>query len=266
VSQGGMSLGLVNATNARDLGGHVTADGREVRRGRLFRANALHRLTGADLAALGALRLATVIDFRHPHEVELVGADRLPDPPPRRVVSLPLFDPEHDVFTTVNAVLNGGAASAARLRDGGSVAAMHELYRWFVEAPVARQVFGAALRLIADEEALPLLFHCTAGKDRTGWLATLVLGALGVDRAAATEDYLLTNELNAAGTAHVLATIAGRVDDPGLLMPLLQARREYLDEAYDAAQRHYGGIEGYLTGGLGLEPAVLDQLRANLLE
>jgi protein-tyrosine phosphatase len=263
-----VSLGLVTAPNARDLGGHVAADGRRVRRGLLFRANALHRLTDADLAAVGALRLVSLIDFRHPHEIELIGPDRLPDPPPRRVVSLPLFDPEHDVFTMVTAVLNGGAenASVSRLRDGGSVTAMHELYRWFVEAPMARQAFGAALRLIADEAALPLLFHCTAGKDRTGWLATLVLGALGVERAAATEDYLLTNELNAASTAHVLATVADRVDDPGWLLPLLQARREYLDEAFDAAQGRYGSLEGYLTGGLGLEPAILDQLRANLLE
>jgi protein-tyrosine phosphatase len=261
-------LGLVKASNARDLGGHITTDGRRVRRGRLFRASALHRLTDADVAAVGALRLASLIDFRHPHEIDLIGPDRLPDPPPRRVVSLPLFDPEHDVFTTVSAVLNGqtGEASVSPLRDGGSVTAMRELYRWFVEAPMARQVFGAALRLIADEDALPLLFHCTAGKDRTGWLATLVLSALGVDRAAVTEDYLLTNDLNADSIAYVLASLADRVDDPGLLMPLLQARREYLDEAYAAAQRRYGSIEGYLTGGLGLEPAILDQLRANLLE
>lgn len=262
-----MSLGLVNAANARDVGGHVAGDGRRVRRGLLFRADALHRLTDADVAAVGALRLASLIDFRHPHEIELIGTDRLPDPPPQRVVSLPLFDPEHDVFTTVSAVLNGGGegASLSQLRDGGSVTAMHELYRWFVEAPVARQVFGAALRLIADEDALPLLFHCTAGKDRTGWLATLVLSALGVERAVATEDYLLTNELNAAGTAHVLDTIGDRVDDPAVLMPLLQARREYLDAAFDAAERRFGSVEGYLTGGLGLEPETLHRLRANLL-
>ncbi|MGE5830546.1 MAG: tyrosine-protein phosphatase [Micromonosporaceae bacterium] len=263
-----MSLGLVNAANARDLGGHVSADGRRVRHRVLYRADALHRLTEADVTAVGALRLASLIDFRHPHEVELVGPDRLPEPPPRRVVSLPLFNAEHDVFTTVTAVLNGagGEASVTALRDGGPVLAMRELYRWFVEAPVARQVFGAALRLIADEDALPLLFHCTAGKDRTGWLATLVLSALGVDRAAVTDDYLRTNDLNASNIAYVLATLAGRIDDPGLLIPLLQARHEYLDEAFAAAERRYGSIEGYLTGGLGLEPEILDRLRANLLE
>jgi len=259
---------LEKATNARDLGGLVTADGRRVRSGLLYRANALNRLSDADVTVLGGLGLACLIDLRHPHEIELIGPDRLPPVPPGRVVSLPLFYSDHDVFTTVSAVLSGRAddPSLDRLRDGGAEAVMRELYRWFVEAPLARQAFGAALRIIADDEALPLLFHCTAGKDRTGWLAALVLSALGVERTVVAADYLRTNDLNAAGTAFVLAALAGRVDDPALLLPLLEARPVYLDEAFDAADRRYGGVDGYLTAGLGLDAASLDRLRGRLLE
>jgi protein-tyrosine phosphatase len=268
VSPGALSLGLEKATNARDLGGLVAADGRRVRSGLLFRANALNRLTEADVTVLGGLGLACLIDFRHPHEIELIGPDRLPPVRPRRVVSLPLFDPDHDVFTTVSAALTGrsGEASVDRLRDGGAEAVMRELYRWFVEASLARQAFGAALRIIADDEALPLLFHCTAGKDRTGWLAALVLSALGVERHVVTADYLRTNELNAPGTAFVLAALAGRVDDPAVLLPVLEARPVYLDEAFDAALRRYGGVDGYLTAGLGLDAAWRERLRGRLLE
>lgn len=263
-----MTLGLANATNARDLGGVATVDGRRVRRGLLYRANALNRLTDADLNVLDGLGLACVIDFRHPREIELIGPDRLPANPPRRLVSLPLFDPAHDVFTTVSAVLTGRAGddSVARLRDGGAVAVMRELYRWFIDAPMARQVFGAALRIIVDDGALPLLFHCTAGKDRTGWLAAVLLGALGVDRDTVNADYLRTNELNAPGIAYVLAALAGRVDDPALLLPLLEARAVYLQEAFDAVDRHFGGLDGYLSAGLGLDAATLDRLRSRLLE
>ena len=78
-----MSLGLEKATNARDLGGYRTRDGRVVRSGLLFRSNALNRLSDADVAAVGKLGLACLIDFRHQREIELVGEDRLPEPAPQ---------------------------------------------------------------------------------------------------------------------------------------------------------------------------------------
>jgi protein-tyrosine phosphatase len=262
------SLGLANATNARDLGGYPAAGGRWVRRGLLYRANALNRLTEADVEAVGRLGLACLVDFRHPHEIDLIGPDRLPSPPPPRHVALPLLDPEHDVFTTVSAALTGraGTESLVRLRDGGAVAAMLELYRWLVTAPMARRSFAAALRLIASADALPLLFHCTAGKDRTGWLSALVLSTLGVDRAIITEDYLRTNGLNATGTAYVLAALSDRAQDPTLLLPLLEARLEYLDLAFAEVDRIHGGMAGYLRDGLDIDQATVVALRANLLD
>ena len=262
------SLGLVNATNARDLGGYPAAGGRWVRRGRLYRANALNRLTEADIETLGGLRLACLIDFRHPDEIDLIGPNRLPTTPPVRQVALPLYDPAHDVFTTVSALLTGraGAESMVRLRDGEVAAAMLELYRWFVTSPTAREAFASALRVIASSDELPLLFHCTAGKDRTGWLSALVLSALGVDRSVITEDYLWTNELNAPGRAYVLARLTDRIEDPTLLLPLLEARLEYLDEAFAEVDRGYGGMDSYLRDGLGLDGATIEALRANLLE
>jgi protein-tyrosine phosphatase len=266
----GNPLGLEKATNARDLGGYRTRDGRTVRSGVLFRANALNRLSEADIASVGRLGLACVVDFRHQREIELVGVDRLPDPAPR-LVPLPLFDPDHDVFTAVNAVLRGlaGEETLAHLREdassGGARALMVDLYRRFVHTAELRAVFATAVRLIADPAQLPLLFHCTAGKDRTGWLAAVVLTTLDVDRETVMADYLRTTELNASGRDYMLSTLSAQLADPHVVRPLLEARAEYLEAAFDEADLRYGGMTGYLRDGLGVDDAVLDSLRTNLL-
>jgi protein-tyrosine phosphatase len=266
-----VTLGLVNAANARDLGGYSTADGRRVRRGLIYRANALNRLTDADVELVGGLGLACLIDFRHETEIELIGQNRLPTPPPGQLVGLPLFDPDHDVVTKISAALrrrSGGDAAGppVALPDAAAAAAgMTELYRWFAGAPAAREVFARALRLIASPDALPLLFHCTAGKDRTGWLAALVLSALGVEREIVVEDYLRTNDLNAKSTEYLLSTFADRVPDPSVLLPLFEARREYLEAAFAEVDR-VGGVEPYLRDALGLDDAEAAALRANLLD
>jgi protein-tyrosine phosphatase len=265
-----LTLGLVNAANARDLGGYATADGRRVRRGLVYRANALNRLTDADVELVRGLGLACLVDFRHQTEIELVGANRLPTPPPGRVIGMPLFDPDHDVVTKISAALRGrspgGAPMVETISEPGAAAdGMTRLYRWFASAPAARQVFADALKLIATPGALPLLFHCTAGKDRTGWLAALLLSALGVERSTVVEDYLRTNELNAKSTAYLLKTFGDRVPDPAVLLPLFEARREYLDAALAEVDR-YGGIEPYLTEALGLDDAVVAALRDTLLD
>ena len=220
-----VTLGLINAANARDLGGFTTTSGRLTRPGRVFRANALNRLSDDDLLAVGRLGLVHVIDFRHPEEIELTGPDRLPDSPACQLVPIPIFDPDHDVFTLVNAALGqarraarGQAAPAKIELSLATDAAMVALYRWFVTSPLARDSFARVLRLVATAESLPLLFHCTAGKDRTGWLAAVLLHALGVDRDPIRADYLRTNELNAAGNAYLLSQVRfapGRSDDAG---------------------------------------------------
>jgi protein-tyrosine phosphatase len=267
------TLGLINATNARDLGGFGTADGRRTRRGRVFRANALNRLTDDDVLALGRLGLVHVVDFRHDEEIKLTGPDRLPDIPACRLVPVPIFDPDHDVFTLVNAALGRRRRSADTSAEAAPLefpistdVAMVALYRWFVTSPLAREAFAQVVRLVATAESLPLLFHCTAGKDRTGWLSAVLLTALGVDRDSIRADYLLTNELNAAGNAHIIAQVGARLADPAALAPLLEARLEYLDAAFDQAEDSYGGMDGYVREGLGLDEAVLDALRDNLLE
>jgi protein-tyrosine phosphatase len=264
----GTTLGLANATNARDLGGLVTTDGRRVRSGLLYRANALNRLTEADIEAVAQLGLACVIDLRAEREVEMVGPDRLPVPPPRQLVALPLADRDNQVFAAVTALAKGELTDASAPLNADVLAAeMLRAYRWLATSEPARAAFGTALRLMADPSGLPLLFHCTAGKDRTGWLAAVVLSALGVDRPTIMADYLRTTELNEPSIAFMIERLESNgVANGSAVRPMLEARPEYLAEAFAAVDQAYGDLETYLRAGLGLDDTVIAGLRANLLD
>ncbi|MEU1689521.1 tyrosine-protein phosphatase [Micromonospora sp. NPDC005707] len=258
---------LVGAPNARDLGGLPTSDGRRVRAGRLIRTAALGRLTDEDLPVLGKLAPACVVDLRHATEQAVAPPDRLAGEP--RVVHLPVYDSAHPVFTYVSAVLLGHNLDAyEELARDGMPGAMAAIYRWFVTGESAREGFGTALRLAADGANLPLLFHCSAGKDRTGWLSVVLLTALGVDEPVIRADYLRHNELTESLREVLLAAMTRRRPDldPAVARPLLEVRPEYLDAAYDEVRRVHGTFDAYLRDGLGLTDATLAGLRANLLD
>jgi protein-tyrosine phosphatase len=267
-----MGWTLAGAPNARDLGGLVTADRRRVRRGMLIRAGALGRLTDDDVPVLAGLGLTCLVDLRHESEILAAPPSRLPNPGPR-VIHLPVFDPDHPAFTAISGYL--GAAWQGRDLNGyagllaeGTPAAMTEIYRWFVAGPAARASFAAAVHALADPANLPALFHCSVGKDRTGWLAVIVLTALGVDEAEIRRDYLRTNEFTARAHRALLDRLVARRPDIDVdaVRPMLEAREEYLDAAYDEVARRYGSFEAYLRDGLGVDDGVLRALRDNLLE
>jgi len=267
-----MTLGLQKATNARDLGGLAAKDGRRVRTGVLFRANSLHSLSDADVAVLDGLKLACVIDFRDTTEVTRVGVDRLP--PGLLPISLPVLDKTNDmdVFAVIADVARGAADASELdfLREeapgGGAPGMMAGIYRQFVTSATSRASFAQALRLIGDRDSLPLLFHCTAGKDRTGWLAALVLTILDVDRDTILADYLRTNDLSSGTLELILTVLDGKIPDPKVIVPMVQARAAYLEAAIEQAEHSYGGMDGYLRDGLGVDDALLASIRANLLE
>jgi protein-tyrosine phosphatase len=257
---------LVGAPNGRDLGGLVGAGGRRVRAGTLIRSAALGRLKDQDLPVLEQLGVACVVDLRGSSEIAVAPPDRLAGAP--RVVHLPVHDPEHPLFTYVAGVLLGHDLGAfPALAREGTPAAMAAIYRWFVTGESARAAFADAVRLAARPENLPLLFHCSAGKDRTGWLTVILLTALGVDEATIRADYLRTNELTESLREVILGAMRSRRPElrPEAVRPVLEVRPAYLDAAYDEVDRTYGSFDGYLRAGLGLDDAVLAVLRSRLL-
>ncbi|MET8309793.1 tyrosine-protein phosphatase [Micromonospora sp. NPDC005173] len=258
---------MVGAPNARDLGGLVGADGRRVRAGRLIRTPALGRLTDEDLPVLAKLGPACVLDLRDGSEIAVAPADRLVGEP--RMVHLPVHDPEHPVFTYVSAVLLGhDLNSYAELARQGTAGAMAEIYRWFVTGASARVGFAEAVRLATRPENLPLVYHCSAGKDRTGWLTVILLTALGVDEATIRAEYLRNNQLTDSLRAVIIEAMRRRQPelDVDAVLPVLEVRPEYLDAGYQEVRRVHGSFDGYLRDGLGLTDEILTGLRAQLLE
>ncbi|MFE3874730.1 tyrosine-protein phosphatase [Kitasatospora sp. NPDC059146] len=264
----GRSLGLRGAVNARDLGGYRTAGGGVLRAGVVLRSDGLNRVTAEDLDPLGALGLRAVVDLRSADEVREAGPDILPGGVTAH--HLPLLATDFDIHATLRGALAERSPDKQRalLGDGRAAAMMTGLYRWFVTDREARETFAALLRLLAAPDGVPLLFHCSAGKDRTGWAAALLLTALGVDRETVLADYLLTNERVAAVVELVLADFAGRglMREPELLLPVFRAERDYLDAAFAEVASGWGDFAAFWREGLGLDDRVLAGLRANLLD
>ena len=253
-------LPLDGAHNARDLGGYPGHEGRRVRWGVLYRSDALGELSDDDVSYLGRLGLRQVVDFRSPPERERA-PDRLPQAPAPRVVLRPIVGEVLDPKILQDRLLSGSARSheMAALLVAGNRAFVTEF----------SGEYAGFLRDLADAENVPALFHCTAGKDRAGFAAALTLLALGVERETVMQDYLLTNALSGSATDRILLTL--RVasffrTDPDDARPLFEARREYLQAAFDTIDERYGTTDAYFDRGLGIDAATLDRLRANLLE
>jgi protein-tyrosine phosphatase len=253
-------LPLDGAHNLRDLGGYATAGGRRVKWGVVYRSDALADLSDDDLAYLGRLGLQRVIDFRS--ELERArDPDRLPASPGLDVVLRPIRGDALDPAELRERLLSG-QGSADEWRD-----LLVEANRAFVRD--FDPVYAAFLRDLGDAGELPVLFHCTAGKDRAGFAAAVALLAAGVPRETVMRDYLLTNDFSADHTDHTLRLL--RVFSlfrarPDAVRPLFEARREYLQAAFDTIDADFGSTDAWLREGLGADDALLARVRENLLE
>ncbi|HSW20728.1 MAG TPA: tyrosine-protein phosphatase [Ramlibacter sp.] len=241
------SLGLQGATNFRDLGGYRTAHGRSVRRGRLFRSNHLAGLTDADLAAVGRLGLQTVVDFRHENEVAAAQNRPLPG---ARALGLPI-DPS--IRQTLEAAMAAGQVVDEALAQD----LMRAFYRGLVLDYADH--FAKLFRLLLEDGA-PLVFHCSAGKDRTGFAAALVLHVLGVPREAIVQDYLLTPHFWQIDPA----SVANLPEGVGAVLGGVQ--EDFLEAAFAAIDTERGGIDLYLERQLGVGSEQRERLRALYLE
>jgi protein-tyrosine phosphatase len=243
---------LASVDNLRDVAGsgagYPTAGGGRVRRGVFFRANEL-QLTDDDTLTLTGFGLTAVHDLRTADEVAAHPDAVLPGATWRHVEVAGI--PMDDVIDLAD------AAAAAAL--------MERVYRSFVEDPRSRRSFGSLLTRLAAQDG-PQLFHCTTGKDRTGWAAALLLHVAGVPDDIVLADYLLTNECSRANRARYLTMVetALGADQLPVFEPILVADTDYLGTAYAAVAASYGSLEAYLTAGLGLGPDTLDALVARL--
>ncbi|MDH2387247.1 tyrosine-protein phosphatase [Streptomyces sp. HNM0663] len=256
---------LEGAVNVRDLVGYRTYDGERVRYGRVCRADELGKLTEADVRTVAGLDLARVVDFRVPFEVGYNGPDRLPPgltPVARPVSDLGLFAQLLSVIGSPDPVRQEEVLGGGR---GGEL--MRAIYRALVTDQDNRARFAETLRDLSGEVPGPLLYHCTSGKDRTGWTSYVLLRALGLPDASARQDFLLSNAFRADADRRTRDAVRDRglMENPDLLIPVQEVRSSYLDAALDQAERDYGGLVGYLRDDLSLSTWTLLGLRFRLV-
>jgi protein-tyrosine phosphatase len=249
-------VSLDGALNCRDIGGYAAAEGRQVRTGAIFRCDKLSELSDDDLDELTDRGIRTVIDFRADHEVARDPSRLWPSVTTH--VPLPIGgDEAAEQIDFLRRILDKEITEF-------SVADVGQMY---VDMLNERQVqFGRFMQLVTDFENLPVLFHCTAGKDRTGIGAALILELLGVERSTVLDDYELTNALR---TAHRIPQLRPQLEAAGVdvdaILPALSAPRGAMEAALNHIDVEHGGAERYVADQLGFGDESLDLLRLQML-
>jgi protein-tyrosine phosphatase len=233
---------LEGAYNVRDVGGYLTDDGRITRWRRLLRADGMHRLTEEAQRTLLETGLRTIIDLRRPREAEN----------------------QPNVFATATTLRYRHMPLYQILVGDNDERTLGEIYRWVVDE--CQPQIAAVIRLLADPDALPGLVHCTAGKDRTGVIIALLLGAVNVPAETIVADYALSAEnLRGEFTEETRrrVTVAGR--DWEKYQRLLISPEEFMRDLLAHLDARYGGVQQYLRT-IGIDGEELAILRDMLTE
>ena len=259
----GRLLALEGAGNLRDFGGYALEDGSgRVRRGMLFRSNRLSQLSPADVEVLDATGIETVFDLRSPKERDAdptawrrggLAFHTWPPGHKRRLVDMALEYPQTE-------------AGARQL-----------MLDFYAELPrTLGHAFGGIMAIIADGGA-PCVMHCSAGKDRTGMAAALVLSALGVPRETVLDDYAMTDRIAANEDDMARSLFTGRdggekakgalrkAFPPEAIAVMRSARPEFLEAAFAGIAREFGTMPEYFES-IGVDAAMRDRLASLLVE
>ncbi|EFL14813.1 tyrosine-protein phosphatase [Streptomyces sp. C] len=253
--------------NLRDLGGTPLAGGRTVRPGLVLRAGALDRLDLDADPAVAALGLRTVIDLRSDAE-RADHPDRIPDGVRlmvRDVLADKMSDHRMPAATQLKDLLGDPAVAEEHLGGGKAQALFGSVYRSFVSTGSAHAAYRTLLTEAADPDGGPLLFHCTAGKDRTGWGATLVLSLLGADDDTLMAEYLSVNPAVKEAFAPLIEGFTAAGGDPEIALALIGVFPSYLEAGLDEVRVRYGSMEKYVHEGLGVSEETVAALRAKLI-
>ena len=253
-------LPFTGAHNFRDLGGYKTEDGRALKWGKIYRSYDLYLLTYEDLKYLSRLNIKSVVDFRSDEERESE-PDRLN--PDMTQVLLPIkFQPEElDDETLKNLMKNltfGTLDSSNLLRDFNIV----------IVKDFATE-YKKFFRHVIENNAEPIVFHCTAGKDRAGFASAMILTVLGVPREKVIEDYLLTNTYVKDHVDSEMLEIELKTffrADTDNLRKINLVEERYIQAAFDTIDSEWGGMDNYISGALGLSEEDILKLKDFYLE
>lgn len=245
-------IALEGAPNFRDLGGYPTADGRHVRWKKIYRAGELSRLTTADYETLNRLGIAAVCDFRRDGE-RAAAQTRWQGANPPAILDLPGGQGERNAA--------GGTGGGAAAPTAGLSALLMASYPEY-PTTLAASYRTTIQQLMTRDGAV--LYHCTAGKDRTGTFSALLLTMLGVSRDVVMQDYLLSNQYVASPERIDALVARGTARDAAVA--ILGVDAAYLDLMFKSIDERYGSFDAYRRTVLGVSDADLATLKAKLLE
>ncbi len=234
----GTLLPVTGAYNVRDMGGYPAANGRTVKWGRVYRSGDLHKLTAADLELFNRLGIKTFVDFRDDAE-----RNYAPDKHPACTQNVHEFP-----------IRIGNLFDLLDIDENAAAVMLYHANKSFVRDFICE--YSSFFKVLMDAESAPLLFHCSAGKDRAGFAAAMFLSSLGVDRETVIQDYILSEQ-------NIRAKYAPEIEKYPMLAPLMESKRGYLESAFETIDNEFGGTEKYLTDTLGAD---LDKLRSLYLD
>lgn len=257
-------LPLEGGRNFRDVGGYTTADGQRVKWGAVFRSGTMVGLTESDYAYLDDLDAKVLVDFRSAEERAAEPTDWLPDAPEYWARDYS-SQSSADGF---RALLTSGELSAATTR-----AVMTRSYH--DTATEHAEAYAVMFDRLASGE-VPLVFNCSAGRDRTGVAAALLLTALGVPREQVAADYAMSDDIVDYGAAFLEQSDGADADEgpyaflrqlpPDVVMPLLASEPAYIEAALDALEAEHGSVLAFIQTRLDVSDEELAAIRALMLE
>jgi protein-tyrosine phosphatase len=260
----GKALEIGAVPNLRDLGGYQTADGATVARGIVYRSEVFSSMDDVDIAALERLGLEMVYDLRTTAEIS-AKPDQLP-PGALHVQLNVLADSKGSAPAELGALFHDPEKANEEL-GGGKIEAMFvDGYREFVSLPSAKKAYRALFLSLADEANAPGVFHCTTGKDRTGWAAAALLTLLGVPKDTVVEDFVRSNDYILPQYQKVIDEFVASGGNADIALAVFGVNAGYLEASFDEMEKHYGTIERYFSEGLGIDAAGQDALRDVFLE
>ncbi len=257
---------MSGAKNFRDFGGYVTAGGGRVKRGVLYRSDRLSELSEDDFKQLSPLGIRSICDLRGREERRSAptrwGCETVPN-----ILHMPL------IRDGGQSILQRMSARTGLRRDPQAAReVMFGLYERLVTEEQALAYYRRLFELIADENGLPVLIHCSGGKDRTGVTCALILGSLGVDMADIVADFMMSRVL-----------FSDRIDFSALPPQILEyfsigdlhteslrtvcgVEPEYIEAVFNHVDEKYGTMDAFLRGALGLTADIIALVRRNLIE
>ena len=254
-------LNFEGIANFRDLGGYRTEDGRTLKWGHLYRSGKLADASRSDQAGLKRLDLHTLVDFRSELE-KTEEPDQLPDSPGFEVKEIPVLDDGNEAM--VNEIRE--RIETGNFEGFDPAASMEEANRQFADqfTPQYREF----MHTILDADGQPVLWHCTAGKDRAGFAAAILLRTLGVPRETVMADYMfsLQPSLEAGRKQLLMLKLFKGQEAADTVKVMMGVEPAWLEAGFDQIERRWGSFDNYVRNGLQLTPDEVRQLRDTLLE